>query len=331
MKKQRYMTYKDRIKLETMLDDKMGVSSIAKKLGFCRQTIYNEIERGSYMHDYGWYTKKRYSADRAEARTREAQSHKGKQLKIGTDREYANFLEKKIRKEKYSPAAALVEAKKEGYRTSICTTTLYSYIDKKVFHKLTNKDLLVKSKKKRHRKKEKRIAHPKLPSIEERPEHINQREQYGHWESDLIIGKKETKPVLLTLTERKRREEIILRLPNKKAETIKRAIDDLERKTPNFKTKFKSITTDNGSEFLRYQELQESIYGGKRFDIYYCHSFCSWEKGTVENHNRMIRRFFPKGTDFSQVTEEDVKKVEEWMNSYPRRILGWLSPKEVSA
>ena len=122
---------------------------------------------------------------------------------------------------------------------------------------------------------------------------------------------------------------MIFKLPNRKASTVRAVFDKLEKRDPGFHSKFRSITTDNGSEFLQYEKLTESIFGGKRFDIFYCHSYAAWEKGTNENHNRMIRRFFPKGTDFSKVSSDHVKKVEEWMNNYPRAKLGWKTPNEL--
>lgn len=132
MKKQHYMTYDERLKLEALYNTaKMPVAQIAKALGFCRQTIYNELKTGAYEHDYGWYTKLQYSADKAEHRHRYAQTAKGRPLKIGNDHAFAHFLEEKIRKDRYSPAAALAAARREGHATQISTATLYSYIDKR--------------------------------------------------------------------------------------------------------------------------------------------------------------------------------------------------------
>lgn len=137
--------------------------------------------------------------------------------------------------------------------------------------------------------------------------------------------------MLLTLTERMSRQEIIIKLPDRKAETVRRAIDRLERKTPGFRQKFRSITTDNGSEFMEYdKQVKSCLRKRARFAIYYCHSYSAWEKGSVENHNRMIRRFFPKGTNFDEVTSADVRRVQDWMNSYPRRVLGWKSPDQAA-
>jgi len=337
MKKQHYMTHDERQKLEVLYNNaKLPVCKIAKILGFSRQTIYNELKRGETQqvrnpHGIPIDTIE-YSACKAEQLHKYAQTAKGRPLKIGNDHAYANYLEEKIIKDRYSPAAALAAARKAGYQTSVCVTTLYSYIEKNVFLDLSNKHLWVKSKKKKSTEApEPRIAHPKLPSIEDRPDYINDRSVLGHWEMDMVIGKEGKGPVLLTLTERVTRQELIFKLPNRKAATVCAVFDKLERSIPKFKEKFQSITTDNGSEFLVLKDLQRSVYGGKRFDVWYCHSYAAWEKGSNENHNRMIRRWFPKGTDFSKVTKKRIAEIQNWMNNYPRKILDWCTPNEMIA
>ena len=331
MRKQHYMTNDERQKLEALYNAGMPVARIARELGFCRQTIYNEIRTGLYQHERDFGPVWKYSADKARAKHRYAQTAKGRPLKIANDHAYAAYLEHMIANEHYSPAAALTAAKKAGYETSISTSTLYSYIDKQIILHLTNKNLWIKAKKKKHSQPVRRIAHPLLPSITDRPNYINERQDFGHWEMDLVIGKKNTRAVLLTLTERITRQEMIFKLPNRKAETIVRLFNRLEKTMPNFKEKFQSITTDNGSEFLDFKGLVRSVHGGKRFDLYYCHSYAAWEKGSCENHNRMIRRWFPKGTDFTHISQKRINEITLWMNHYPRKILGWSSPAELAA
>ena len=324
-KKQHYMTYQERLKLEALLHAKIPVAQIAKQLGFCRASIYNEIKRGQYMHDCGHYEELRYSADRAQGVSKINQNNKGRPMKIGNNLAYANYLESCILEQRYSPAAALAAARKDGYPALICVSTLYSYIDKGVFYRLTNQDLWEKP---RRRKKsapgEKRNPHPLLPSIEDRPAHINDRSEPGHWEMDLVVGKAGSDPVILTMTERMRREEVIRKLPNRKAATVRKELVKLRKQG----YEFKSITTDNGKEFLEYDLLTAAMPGT---NFYYCHSYASWEKGTVENHNRQFRRWYPKGTDFSKVTKAQLAEVEEWMNTYPRKSLDWKSPAELGA
>lgn len=330
-KKQHYMTPDERQRLAALLIARIPIAQIARQLGFCRQTIYNEVKRGLYEHERNGFIQLRYSPEKAQQKHDYNQTAKGRPLKIGSDKRYAIYLEQKILQDRYSPAAALAAAKRAGYQTAVCASTLYSYIDKGVFLRLTNKDLWEKSKrKKRAYQPIRRIAHPQLPSITDRPDVIGTREEYGHWEMDLVIGKAGSWSVLLTLTERLSRQELIFKLPDRKAATVRAVFDRLERRIPDFRRKFKSITTDNGVEFLEYEKLRQSIYGGIRFQIWYCHSYASWEKGSNENHNRMIRRWFPKGTDFTHISEKKILEIQDWMNHYPRKILGWLAPSDVA-
>lgn len=334
-KKQHYMTWEERQKLEVLYNNiQLPVSVIAKTLGFCRQTIYNELKVGLYLHTIDYRDVKRYSAQKAQQIHDWNQSAKGRPDKIGKDRAYADFLEHKMLHDRFSPAAALAAAEKAGFSCRVCRVTLYSYIYKGFFLHLTSADLWEKPKRKvRKPSAERRIPHPALPSISDRPEAAQLRSGLGHWEMDLVVGCKGSSSVLLTLTERMTRREMIFKLPNRKASTIRSVFDRLERRMgkQRFRQVFRTITTDNGSEFLKYDELCQSIYGDMRFDVYYCHSYAAWEKGTNENHNRMIRRWFPKGTNFDQIRQKEVAAVERWMNNYPRRILGWLTPLEAEA
>ena len=334
--KQHYMTRDERLQLEALHKCKTPIAQIARILGFTRQTIYNELKRGAYSHTLPDLREElRYSADKAQQIHRYNQTAKGRPLKIGKHHAYAQFLEHMIlspedTRKKCSPAVALELARRKGFGVDICVTTLYSYIDKGIFLHLTNKDLPEKSKARKHKKTVKRIAHPSLPSITNRPEDIDHRSEYGHWEMDLIVGKARTRPVLLTLVERMSRQTLIFKLPDRKAATIRAVFDNLEVSLSDFHERFKSITTDNGSEFLQYDQLIRSIWGGPRFKLYYCHSYAAWEKGSNENLNRMIRRWYPKGTNFNQVTNEEIAELQNWINGYPRKILNWATPLEVA-
>lgn len=332
MKKRHHMTEQERYQLEAMRRNRIPVREIARQLGFCERTIYYELRRGSYMHTCDYWEEERYSAQKGQQIHNYNQTAKGRPLKLGSDYAFAAYIEHKIIVDKYSPAAALAAAREHSFSTSICISTLYSYIDKKVFLELRNRHLWEKCKRKQKRTETgKRIAHPKLPSIENRPVCIGQRSERGHWEMDLIIGKSETRAALLTLTERYSRQVLIFKLPDRKAATIRGVFDRLERKYPDFPQRFKSLTTDNGSEFLEYDRLCQSIYGGRRFQVWYCHSYSAWEKGSVENHNRMIRRFLPKGTDFTKVSKKRIAAIQDWMNNYPRRVLNWQTPNQAAA
>lgn len=142
-------------------------------------------------------------------------------------------------------------------------------------------------------------------------------------------GKVKTTCALFTMTERKTRNEIIIGVPNRKAETIVKAVDALERKlgARKFRLIFKSITFDNGTEFAAADMLERSCINKTipRTKVYFCHPYSSWERGSNEHVNGMIRRKHPKGTDFSKVSKEQLAETEKWINEYPRKIFGYKS------
>lgn len=151
---------------------------------------------------------------------------------------------------------------------------------------------------------------------------------------DLVIGKTGgSKAVLLTLTERKSRREIIRKLPNKTQGNVIHALDVMERQMGRreFQKTFKTITVDNGSEFLNSSEMERSCLSRKkaRTMVYYAHPYSAYERGTNENLNRMIRRFIPKGSDIGQYTKKEIKRIESWLNNYPRKILNYHTPIEI--
>lgn len=334
-KGQHYMTEKERYQLEAYLRAGKAKAWIAKEMGFCRQTIYNEIYRGKVNLVRGshgiWRDTVEYSADKAQQIHDYNQTAKGRPIKLGNHHDYAHRLENLMlgvqpdgsrdKRKRCSPYAALAIAGKEGFQISVCTTTLYSYIEKGVFLHLTNKDLWQKWKRrKRKYHPVQRVAHAHLPSIEARPQVINNRAEPGHWEMDLVIGqKKKGAAALLTMTERQSRREIIMKVKDKKAASIVAALSQIDPE------RIRSITTDNGPEFLQYREIRQLLHGA---EVYYCHSYAAWEKGTNENHNRMIRRWYPKGTDFTQIDQAELNDLAEWMNRYPRRVLGGRTPEE---
>lgn len=227
------------------------------------RTIEREIARGIVgllNHDLTY--RKEYCADVGQRIYEQNARNKGPGLRIGKDHKLAKHVENKIIKEKYSPDAVIGEIREKGleFETTICTKTLYNYIDRgDVFLNLTNKDLPVKKESKKRDYKKVKVAHKNLKgtSIEERPQEVDNMEEYGHWEMDCVVGKQEGKgSVLLVLSERSKREEIIIKMPSKTQESVVVAFDGLERKYgKSFKDKFKTMTVDNGSEFLNYEGI----------------------------------------------------------------------------
>ncbi len=322
MKPYKQMTRTDRIRMEALLDAGHSKAEVARMLHFHRSTVTREYQRGTYLHrNTDWTETERYSSDLGQKRHDWEKQAKGRDLKIGGNIGLAERIEEKIIKEKRSPEAALAELEAD-----ISVSTLYRYIDHGIFLKLTNKNLPVKGKKKRGYRKvrvQKRASAGE--SIETRPEEIEGRETFGHWEMDTVKGKKKvTKSCLLVLTERKTRNEIVVKLPNQRAASVVEALDRLEKSYGSlFPELFKTITVDNGTEFSDCAGMERSVRGGKRTKLYYCHPYSSWERGSNENNNRLIRRHIPKGEDIDRHTEDEIKGIGEWMNGYPRRLLGY--------
>lgn len=333
----KHLSQNDRIKMETMLNFGHKVVEVAEYLHVHRSTIYREIKRGEYTHRNSDYTEEtRYSSDLGQKNHDWNAQGKGRNIKIGNDRPLAEYIEGKIIEDKYSPEAALAAAAESGieFTTSISVRTLYRYIDKGIFLKLTNKDLPVKGKRKKHNKRvrvQKRASAGE--SIENRPDEVKDREIFGHWEMDTVKGKQGvTKSCMLVLTERKTRDEIIVKLPDQKAASVVEAIDRLERKWGDMFTKvFRSITVDNGVEFSDYEGLERSVLheGEKRTFTFYCHPYSSWERGSNENNNRLIRRHIPKGEDFDEKQDRDIEYIENWINNYPRGIFGFKTSAQL--
>ena len=329
----KHLTWNDRLKIEKGLKEGLKPLAIADRLHVHNTTIYRELKRGTYTHlNSDLTTEERYSPEIAQQRYEEHLKAKGGELKIGDDYELAEYIEKKIVEENYSPAAVVGEIKTLGlsFKVQISEKTIYNYIDKGIFLNLERKHLPQKGQRKRkYEKVQKKAARASAgENIENRPQEINNRETFGHWEGDCVCGKKKTKETLLVFSERLTRDEIIIKMPDQTAASVVAAMNKLERKYGrNFSKIFKSITFDNGSEFMDCAGMEKSIYGKnrKRTTVYYCHPYSAYERGTNENINKMIRRFLPKGTDFRKVTAAYIKRVETWINNYPREILGFES------
>ena len=321
-----YLTYRERIVIEALVKRKTPVKEIAAHLGRCFSTIYKELKKGrvvlvdTHLKEYI-----SYSADVAQQKHDYAQTNKGIQLKIGSDHGYAAYIEHKIKVDHFSPAAALAAARNsDQFTTDISVGTLYNYIHSGVLA-VSAGDLLRAAGKK---KKKDPLTPPKVleaPSIDDRPDYINDRSELGHWEMDCVCSKQGKKPALLVLTERASRHELMFKMMNKEMASVVRVLDKLERRlgSERFRSTFRSITVDNGSEFRDYRGMTRSINGGSRTEVYYCHPYRSGERGSNENCNAIIRRWFPKGTDFTKISQKEIYRVQTWINNYPRKVLGW--------
>ncbi|MDO4749612.1 MAG: IS30 family transposase [Eubacteriales bacterium] len=326
----KHLTYRDRVKIEMMLMEKASTREIADALHVSYQTIWRELRREGVWYDHtlsDLTTERRYSADIAQAQYEVNKRAKGGAIKLGHDYALHDFIEQKIGKEHYSPAAVIMEIKLLGlqFDVSICEKTIYNYINSgDVFLTITNKDLPERG---THKREYKQVREAKRQArgegIENRPEEINRREEVGHWEMDTVKGKKNGRKCALMLSERKTRAQIVMPMSACTMEQVVSKLDWLERRWgEKFSSIFKSITVDNGSEFMDYEGMMTSKKSGEqRTQVYYCHPYRSNERGTNENQNRYFRRFFPKGTDLDKVPDEDIAAVGSWINNYPRKLL----------
>lgn len=325
----KHLTLKDRYYIEFQLKKKVSVAQIAKDLGFSTVTIYAEIKKGKCMQrDSEYRDYEVYLADYAQMKHEEQEHHKGRKPKLQSNDAYLSQISEMILDNKYSPEAAVyvVPDKK------VCVKTIYNYIHKGHIEGVTINDLPYC-----REKKEKKTATAKRPygkgrSIEERPKEINERRTKGHWEMDTVYSSHDDKTCLLVLTERKYREELLFKIPNRTAKAVVDCLNRYERKIgcKAFREKFQSITCDNGVEFSAWKDIEKSIRNKTpRTITYFCHPYCSSERGSNENQNRMVRRWIPKGDDFGLYTDEEIKQIEAWINNYPRRMFNGKSSNDM--
>lgn len=328
-KKYKHLNYAERTMIERWYNkEQLSKKEIAERLAKSERTIRREIQRGMTTNLTTEFVEiKVYSADIAQKLYEENLKAKGRELKIGSNLELVNKIESMIKEEKKSPEAIEYELKQKGL-IDITGRTIRNYINDGNVFDIKEEDMIY-SKKHKSKNTNKRIAKhtPPEKSIENRPKEANERSEYGHWEGDLVIGRRKKGSVLFTLTERMTREEIIIKLKGKKEEYVIKALNKLERKYgKRFYGKFKTITFDNGVEFMDYGGMEKScIRKGNRTQIYYAHPYCSGERGSNENNNRMIRRWIPKGTLIDDITNEFIKKIEDWINNYPRAMFDYQS------
>ena len=335
--KGKHLNCEKRLKIEALKKAGLKNSEIAEQIGCVERTIRRELKQGEVeLLNSDYTTRKEYSAEVGQQKHDYKATAKGPALKISNDYEFVKYIEYLIIEEKYSPYAAAekIKAESEKFSTTISYKTIYNYIDGDIFPNLTNKHLPVKKERKKREYKEVRTAtnNKKGTSISERAEEIDAREKYGHWEMDTVVGKKNTSTVLLVLSERKTRQEMIFKIKSKSQYCVVKELDKLERRlgSKKFRETFKSITCDNGCENLDFEGIERSAITKKnRTKVYYAHPYSAWERGKNENINKLIRKFIQKGADIGEFSQERIKMIEHWINNYPRKIFNGLSSNEL--
>mgnify|MGYP002869417900 CR=1 FL=1 len=330
-KKYKHLTYAERTMIETWYNsDHKSKKEIAELLHKSERTIRREINRGKVkIRGYEYEEKEEYSARIAQDKYEYGMTSKGPELKLDSDIKLVNHIEKEIVENHKSPEVVAKELKENGFEIEITGRTIRNAIKNGIVFEKIKQGKIIYKKEYNEKNKEQRVSKliPAEKSIEHRPKEVETRLVYGHWEGDLVVGKQGTKTVLFTLTERMTRQEIIMKLPNKETLTIAKAIDKIERKYGSkFYSTFKSITFDNGVEFMGYKGIEKScLREEKRTEVYYAHPYRSCERGTNENNNRLIRRWIPKGTDMTKIKVSFIKEIENWINNYPRAMFDYKS------
>lgn len=322
-KKTSRLTLKERVQIETLLQEKKSKSYIANTLNRSRSTISREVNK--------WVQNKtdKYSADLAHWNAKDDYLNKRNLDKISLYKQLKIYVFRGLLTG-WTPEQISGRLKEEYPNDPIMFIShesIYRYIylmPQARLHKKLIK-LLVRHKSRRRTPKKRRKTGSKIlnqVSIDRRPKHIELREEVGHWEGDLMIGKNQ-KSAIGTIVERKSRYTLIVKLQGRNAkEVAKEFIKRLNKLNPLLK---KSMTYDNGTEMAKHEIITKKT-GMK---IYFAHPYSSWERGTNENTNGLIRRFLPKGTNFNEIDEKELLFIQEKLNNRPRKIIGFKTPKEI--
>lgn len=311
------LKFYDRQKLEYWLRTKQSLRAIAKIMRRDHTVLAREIKRN------GGGDRKKYRADTAQrlSEKRKHIQHKGKLDKYP---ELKEIVIDGLKKE-WSPDVIAGKMKKENRKQTISHESIYNYIYNRDGQYEGLYKYLRQGQSKRHRlhsRKKCKLRIPERKSIHLRPEYINERTRYGDWESDSVIFSKQ-KTILSVQSERKSKLIRIHKADNKTAEETKYALMKTAESVP--KEMFLTITFDNGTEGAQHTEIKKE-YG---IETYFCDPFASWQKGGVENANKLIRQYLPRNTDLSQLTDRDIYEIQEKLNDRPRKCLGYKSPNEV--
>lgn len=306
----RQLTPEQRYQIGAGLRMGMKRSEIAKEIKVHRSTVWREIRRNS--------TPYRYNPSRAIRLVRERHRDKRKR-RIG---ETAWRVVESLLRQQWSPEQISERLKLEGLPTvSHETIYLHVYRDKQAGGDLHIHLRRRHTYRKRIHKYSKRVGWDTRRSIATRPSIVETRSRLGDWEADTIIGR-ERKGGILSLVERRSRFCLLRRVPTKSAETVAEAV--CEQLIP-IKDKVLTITSDNGIEFMRHQQIAFNLNA----DFFFADPYSSWQRGTNENTNGLVRQYFPKKSDLRLLSESDIRFVTDRLNNRPRKVLGFRTPNEV--
>lgn len=308
-----HLTKEDRIRIETLLEAGYSHRGIAASLGRDRRTIGREIQRNSSSQGY--------AADHAHrlALTRRIQPRHRK-----FTRDIQQHVRRCLRK-KHSPEQ-ISETMQKDVGTKISFRRLYDFIaeDKAAGGTLYRELRIANGQPRRPKKKRGDAGCEHIPNrvdIEQRPRIVNSRRRIGDWEADLVCGSYH-QGYLVTLVERKTRFTLIGHVQHKTAEAVSAEVIRLLRP---LKERVHTITYDNGREFCRHERVNEALDCAS----YFAKPYHSWERGTNENTNGLIRQYLPKGEDLRKINLEKLSRIMDDLNTRPRRVLKYQTPQAV--
>lgn len=321
-KSRKRLTLNERVIIQTLLGENRTKSYIAKQLNRSRSSITREVNT--------WIKKPsdKYDAEMAHWCAKDDYLNKRNLDKINTHKRLKFFVYKGLLS-KLSPEQ-IAGRIKEQYPNDPVMSISYEAIYQHIYrHRQSNlgKKLIKLLPYHHHKRRAKRkfaknrVRIKNQVSIDQRPKHIELRKEVGHWEGDLMIGVGQ-KSAIATIVERKTRYTLILKIDNRKSKTVTKAMAKALNTLPqHFR---KTMTYDNGIEMANHKWLTNST----GMDVFFAHPYSSWERGTNENTNGLIRRFFPKGTDFNNITIQQIKEAQNNLNNRPRKVLGYKTPNE---
>ena len=323
-----HLTLKERGNIEVYFNhDGYSRRKIASLLGVSPQTVNNEIKRGLVTNKQLVNGKEKfyqvYVAELADQRYRKKRRACHRPCKFLQAVTFLAFFVKHFKDDNWAPDAAVGRAKALGlFRPNemVCTQTLYKYIDEQLLE-VCNLDLAEKMSRRLPKHTVHKFSRILGRGIEERPTEVETREEFGHFEIDTIVGKRDGhESVILTLIERQTRFQIIRLIDSRDADSVAYAMREI---MAEYGSIIKSVTADNGPEFATLSQVMEPVA-----PVYFAHPYTSSERGTNEAHNRMVRRDFPKGESLDAVSPADVAKTADKLNHMPRRQLDFQTPAE---
>ena len=302
------LALEQRYQIKALLDNDVSKGNIATTIGVSRSTITRELNRNS--------GKRGYRPNQAHGK---ALARREKKSKLRIREEVWALVEKTLR-EDWSPEQVSGKLKASGISVSHERIYQHVYADKRAGGTLWAHLRHPKKYRKRAGGRDRRGKIPNRRSIDERSAIVDERSRIGDWEADLILGKSH-QGVALTLTERKSRFTLLRTFPGKHADPITQGIKELLK----WDARLKTITFDNGKEFAGHEEIAAAL----NVDCYFANPYSSWERGTNENTNGLIRQYLPKNRSLKNISMEEETMIMDKLNLRPRKCLDFKTPYEV--